>query len=74
MDPGSAAHRFALRSIRGTHSSLQFPDSIFKQPLAIVIASEAKQSMFGAAKKKNGLLRRSAPRNDGEHASAFPRR
>jgi hypothetical protein len=21
MDPGSAAHRFALRSIRGTHSS-----------------------------------------------------
>src|SRR5258708_40147650 len=32
----------------------------------IVIASEAKQSSFGAEKQKAGLLRRSAPRNDGE--------
>jgi hypothetical protein len=30
----------------------------------VVIASEAKQSSFGAAMKKDGLLRRVAPRND----------
>jgi hypothetical protein len=29
-----------------------------------VIASEAKQSSFGAEKQKAGLLRRFAPRND----------
>jgi hypothetical protein len=29
-----------------------------------VIASEAKQSSFGAAKEKAGLFRRFAPRND----------
>jgi len=32
--------------------------------LDAVIASEAKQSIVGAAKQKNGLLRRFAPRND----------
>src|SRR5438128_3893398 len=41
---------------------------------ASVIASEAKQSRAGAAKRKSGLLRRFAPRNDGAPTSdACPR-
>jgi hypothetical protein len=40
--------------------------SNFKQPsLNTVIASEAKQSI-GQQERKSGLLRRFAPRNDGE--------
>src|SRR5260370_799796 len=35
----------------------------------VVIASDAKQSSFVAATKKAGLLRRVAPRNDGERAN-----
>src|SRR5258708_5942750 len=37
--------------------------------LRAVIAREAKQSSFVAATKKAGLLRRVAPRNDGERAN-----
>jgi len=51
MDPGSAAHRFALRSIRGTKN--QRPGTI-PAFFFSVIASEAKQSSV----KDDGLLRR----------------
>jgi hypothetical protein len=46
--------------IRGTHQSIN------------VIASEAKQSSFIAAKLDCFVA--SAPRNDDKHTSAFPRR
>ncbi len=47
------------------------PNSNFKQLLKTVIASEAKQSSL-LAKKKNGLLRRCAPRNDVETELRIP--
>jgi len=46
-------------------------DSIFKQRGRHCERSEA---IHFAAKRKNGLLRRFAPRNDGEHKIAFSRR
>jgi hypothetical protein len=49
MGPGSAAHRFALRSVRGTQTRKAGSDpGLF----SFVIASEAKQSSFVSAKTK----------------------
>jgi hypothetical protein len=68
---GAAKRRMRRRSTKTpcgksfSGSSVRTGMRLFSIQLRAVIASAAKQSSF-ASQRKNGLLRRSAPRNDGK--------
>jgi hypothetical protein len=61
----SDPHLYQDDTWRPLFEQLRRDDPVHLRNSPPVIASEAKQSIF-AAERKNGLLRRFAPRNDGE--------
>ena len=72
---GASGARHSLRPLIGGREIYWQASGDLRREIANVypdvIASEAKQSSFGAA-MKDGLLRRFAPRNDGLDAIIFP--
>jgi hypothetical protein len=70
--PGTRPGMTNSEAAKGTVANV-FPIP-FSNSSEIVIASEAKQSIVTRKNRRSGLLRRFAPRNDGKHTSAFPRR
>src|SRR3982074_3931371 len=60
MDPGSAAHRFALRSIRGTQTNKR--PGVIPAFFRFRHCERSEAIQLRAATKKAGLLRRCAPR------------
>jgi hypothetical protein len=60
MDPGSAAHRFALRSIRGMQTNRR--PGVIPAFFLFRHCERSETIQLIAATKKAGLLRRGAPR------------